>query len=95
VAQRAGFIWMFPLTFLSNAFVPTQNMPTVLRTIADWNPISAMVLSLRDVWGSTGQTRPPGIPGEYPIPLAIGWIVLILVIFVPLSIAKYRHAASR
>ncbi|HCT79009.1 MAG TPA: ABC transporter [Micromonosporaceae bacterium] len=95
VAQSAGFIWMFPLTFLSNAFVPTQNMPTVLRHIADWNPISAMVLGLRDLWGNTGLTRPPGIPGEYPIPLALGWIALILIIFVPLSIAKYRQAASR
>lgn len=95
VAQSAGFIWMFPLTFLSNAFVPTQNMPTVLRYVADWNPISSMVLGLRDLWGNTGLTRPPGIPGEYPIPLALGWIGLILIIFVPLSIAKYRQAASR
>jgi ABC transporter DrrB family efflux protein len=95
VAQSAGFIWMFPLTFLSNAFVPTANMPTVLRHVADWNPISAMVLSLRDLWGNTGLTRPEGIPGKYPMQLAIGWIALILVVFVPLSIAKYRRAASR
>lgn len=95
VAQSAGFIWLFPVTFLSNAFVPTENMPTVLKTIANWNPISAMVLSLRDLWGNTGSSRPPGIPGDYPIPLAVFWILLILVIFVPLSIAKYRKAASR
>ncbi len=95
VAQSAGFIWLFPVTFLSNAFVPTDNMPPVLKAIADWNPISAMVLSLRDLWGNAGNTRPPGIPGEYPIPLAIGWILLILVIFVPLSIARYRKAAAR
>lgn len=95
VAQSAGFIWMFPLTFLSNAFVPTANMPPVLRHIADWNPISAMVLSLRDLWGNAGSVRPPGIPGEYPIPLAVGWITLILIIFIPLSIAKYRQAAAR
>ncbi len=95
VAQSAGFIWMFPLTFLSNAFVPTENMPPVLKTIADWNPISAMVLSLRDLWGNTGETRPPGIPGKYPIELSLMWIALILIIFAPLSIAKYRKAASR
>ncbi|GIH11419.1 transport permease protein [Rhizocola hellebori] len=95
VAQSAGFIWLFPLTFLSNAFVPTNNMPPVLQKIADWNPISSVVLSLRDLWGNAGLTRPPGIPGDYPIPLAIGWTVLILIIFVPLSIAKYRQAAAR
>ncbi len=95
VAQSAGFIWMFPLTFLSNAFVPTQTLPGFLQPVADWNPISSMVLSLRDLWGNTGLTRPPGIPGEYPIPLALGWIALILIIFVPLSISKYRQAAAR
>ncbi|WP_020523120.1 ABC transporter permease [Catelliglobosispora koreensis] len=95
VAQSAGFIWMFPLTFLSNAFVPTQTLPAILQPIANWNPISSMVLSLRDLWGNTGLTRPPGIPGEYPIPLALGWIALILIIFVPLSISKYRQAAAR
>ncbi len=95
VAQSAGFIWMFPLTFLSNAFVPTQTLPGFLQPVADWNPISSMVLSLRDLWGNTGLTRPPGIPGDYPKPLALGWIALILIIFVPLSISKYRQAAAR
>ena len=95
VAQSAGFIWVFPLTFLSNAFVPTIHMPTVLRTIADWNPISSMVLSLRDLWGDTGIARPPGIPGHYPIPLALIWIALILLVFMPWSIRKYRKATSR
>jgi hypothetical protein len=53
------------------------------------------VLSLRELWGNTGQTQPPGIPGEYPIQLSIMWIALILIIFIPLSIARYRQAASR
>jgi ABC-type multidrug transport system permease subunit len=95
VAQSAGFIWIFPLTFLSNAFVPTAGMPPVLQTIAEWNPISSMVLSLRDLWGNAGLARGTGFPAEYPIPLAIAWILLILIIFVPLSIAKYRQAAAR
>ena len=95
VAQSAGFIWVFPLTFLSNAFVPTGNMPPVLQTVADWNPVSSVVLSLRDLWGNTGLSRPPGIPGQYPIPLALIWIAVILLVFMPWSIAKYRKAASR
>ncbi len=95
VAQSAGFIWMFPLTFLSNAFVPTGNMPTFLRTVAEWNPISSMVLSLRDLWGNAGQERGTGLPAEHPYLLACGWIALILVIFVPLAISRYREAASR
>lgn len=95
VAQSAGFIWVFPLTFLSNAFVPTGNMPAFLKTVAEWNPISSMVLSVRDLWGNTGLERGSGFPADHPYLLAVGWIALILVIFVPLGIMKYRKAISR
>ncbi|MEV6525219.1 ABC transporter permease [Longispora sp. NPDC051575] len=95
VAQSAGFIWMFPLTFLSNAFIPTATLPKVLQYVADWNPISSIVLALRDLWGNAGLQRPPGFTGEHPVLLAVGWILLILVVFVPLSIRKYRQSASR
>lgn len=97
VAQSAGFIWMFPLTFLSNAFVPTSTLPGWLQPVAEWNPISSMVLALRDLWGNApaGADRGSGIPAQYPIQLAIGWIALILIIFVPLAISRYRKAASR
>ncbi|GAA1886358.1 ABC transporter permease [Asanoa iriomotensis] len=97
VAQSAGFIWMFPLTFLSNAFVPTSSLPPVLRPVAEWNPISSVVLALRDLWGNApaGVARGTGFPAEHPIGLAIGWCLLILAIFVPMSIARYRRAASR
>jgi ABC-2 type transport system permease protein len=98
VAQSAGFIWMFPLTFLSNAFVATNTLPGFLQPIADWNPISSVVLSLRILWGNA-STDPAyngsGFPAEHPIPIAIGWIVAILIIFVPLAISRYRKAAVR
>lgn len=97
VAQSAGFIWMFPLTFLSNAFVATDTLPGWLQPVADWNPISSMVLALRDLWGNApeGLARGSGFPAEHPIPLAIGWCLLILAIFVPFAINRYRRAATR
>jgi ABC transporter DrrB family efflux protein len=97
VAQSAGLIWVFPLTFLSNAFVATDTLPGWLQAIADWNPISAIVLSLRDLWGNApeGLARGDGFPADHPIPLAIGWCLLILAIFVPFAISRYRRAASR
>ena len=98
VAQSAGFIWMFPLTFLSNAFVSTATLPGWLQPVAEWNPISSMVLSLRKLWGnlSTDPTyNGSGFPAEHAIPLAVGWIALILIIFVPLAISRYRKAAAR
>jgi ABC transporter DrrB family efflux protein len=98
VAQSAGFIWLFPLTFLSNAFVATNTLPSFLKPIADWNPISSVVLALRDLWGNASTDpsfRGSGFPADHPIPLALGWIALILIVFVPLAIAKYRQAAAR
>jgi ABC-2 type transport system permease protein len=97
VAQSAGFIWMFPLTFLSNAFVPVSTLPSWLQPIANWNPISSMVLSLRDLWGNapTGVEYGTGFPAEHPQQLAVLWILGILIVFVPLSISRYRKAASR
>jgi ABC transporter DrrB family efflux protein len=97
VAQSAGLIWMFPLTFLSNAFVPTDTLPAVLQPVAEWNPISSVVLALRVLWGNapSGTANGTGFPAEHPIPLAIGWCVAILIIFIPWAIARYRRAAAR
>jgi ABC transporter DrrB family efflux protein len=97
VAQTAGFIWMFPLTFLSNAFVSTANLPGVLQPIADWNPISSVVLALRDLWGNApaGIDRGKGFPADHPLPLALMWIAAILIVFVPFAISRYRKAAAR
>jgi ABC-2 type transport system permease protein len=97
VAQSAGLIWLFPLTFLSNAFVPTSTLPDVLKPVAEWNPISSVVLSLRELWGNapSGAAAGTGFPAEHPIPLAVGWCLAILVVFVPLAIGRYRRAAAR
>jgi ABC-2 type transport system permease protein len=51
-AQAVGLVILFPLAFLSSCFVPTQALPPVLRTIADWNPISAIAASCRELFGN-------------------------------------------
>jgi ABC-2 type transport system permease protein len=97
VAQSAGFIWLFPLTFLSNAFVSTSSLTSVLRPIADWNPISAVVLALRDLWGDSavGAARGSGFPANHALLLALAWCALILAVFIPFAISRYRRAAAR
>ncbi|OLE30460.1 MAG: ABC transporter [Actinobacteria bacterium 13_1_20CM_3_71_11] len=97
VAQSAGLIWMFPLTFLSNAFISTNTLPGPLQKIADWNPISSIVLALRDLWGNSalGQERGHGFPARHPLLLSVIWIAAILVVFLPFAISKYRRAATR
>lgn len=97
VAQSAGFVWIFPLTFLSNAFVSTDTLPGWLQPVADWNPISAITLAARDLWGNApaGLARGGGFPAEHPLLLSLLWCAGILVIFMPVAVAKYRRAASR
>jgi ABC-2 type transport system permease protein len=97
VAQSAGFIWLFPLTFLSNAFIPTDTLPDWLQPIADWNPISSIVLGLRDLWGNapTGVARGSGFPAEHPVLLSLLWSIGIVAVFVPLAIVRYRRVSTR
>jgi ABC transporter DrrB family efflux protein len=97
VAQSAGFIWLFPLTFLSNAFVATESLPSWLAPVAEWNPVSSIVAASRDLFGNEGGTVTPdaAFPMHHPVLVSLFWIVLLLVIFVPLSVHKYRVATSR
>lgn len=97
VAQSAGFIWLFPLTFLSNAFVPTAGMPRVVKVVAEWNPISAVTTALRVLFGNENERIRPRTawPDRHAVPLAFGWCALILVVFVPLAVRRYRIATTR
>ena len=97
VAQTAGFIWMFPVTFLSNAFIATDTLPSWLQPIAEWNPFSSVVLALRDLWGNApeGLARGDGFPADHPIQLSVLWIAGLLVVFIPFAISRYRRAAGR
>jgi ABC-2 type transport system permease protein len=95
VAASAGLIWLFPVIFLSNAFVPPQTMPTVVRTIAEWNPISAVVAACRDLFGNPNPVASDAWPMQHPIAAAVLWCVLITVVFAPLAINKYKKAATK
>jgi ABC transporter DrrB family efflux protein len=97
VAQSAGFIWLFPMTFLSNAFISTSTLPGWLRPVADWNPISSIALALRDLWGNApqGLARGNGFPAAHPVLLALLWSVGILALFIPMAISRYRRVSTR
>ncbi|MGV1006138.1 MAG: ABC transporter permease [Candidatus Nanopelagicales bacterium] len=97
VAQTAGLIWLFPLTFMSNAFVPVESMKSWLRPIAEWNPISAVVAAVRELFGNVpaGYVASESWPMQHPLLASIVWCVAILAVFVPLGVARYRRAASR
>ena len=97
VVNNASFMVIFPLTFIANTFVPVENLPGVLRTFAEWNPISAVTQATRDLFGNTNPADPP--PDVWPLQnpelYTLIWVAIILAVFVPLSNRQYRKATSR
>ena len=95
VAASAGLIWLFPLTFLSNAFVPTPNLPGALQPVAEWNPISSIVAACRHLFGNPSPfASPDGFPAQHPVWLSLIWCAVIIGVFAPLAVNKYRRATS-
>jgi ABC-2 type transport system permease protein len=97
VVNNASFIVIFPLTFVANTFVPLESFPPVLRTFAEWNPVSAVVQAARELFGNV----PAGMPApdvwslQNPVLYTLIWTAIILVTFVPLSVRMYQKTASR
>jgi ABC transporter DrrB family efflux protein len=84
-AQSAGFIWVFPLTFVSSAFVPTDSMPGVLRAFADVNPVTLAVDAARALMIGEGHVTGPLLG-------TLAWLTGLLLVFVPLAVRAFRRA---
>jgi ABC transporter DrrB family efflux protein len=85
--QQASFIWLFPLTFASTAFVQTDGMPGWLRAFADHQPLTQIIDTVRGFL----LDQPVGSAGWQ----ALAWCVGILLVFVPLSVSLYRRTTAR
>ena len=86
-AQAIGFMAIFPLTFISSAFVPVESMPAALEWFAEVNPFTTVVDAMRSLWVDT--------PAGNDIWAAVLWCVGLIAVFAPLSVARYRRAVSR
>src|SRR5690606_354159 len=97
VFNNASFMVMFPLTFLANTFVPIENLPTVLKVFAEWNPVSAVVAATRELFGNTGGMPPTSQAWsmQHPVATTLIWVVVIMAIFVPLALRQYKRTVSR
>jgi ABC-2 type transport system permease protein len=91
VAQQAIFTVLFPITFLSNVFVPPQTLPDWLQPIAEWNPTSTLTGSLRQLWGNPNPFATDSFPSQNPILVTLVWVVVVIAIFAPLGIRRYRN----
>ncbi|WP_338686123.1 ABC transporter permease [Streptomyces acidiscabies] len=93
-ATSGGLIWLFPVTFISNAFVDSGQMTPWLRHIAEWNPFSATVQACRQLFGDPGLSRSDAWPMQHPVWASVLYSLLIIVVFRTLAVRKYRSATA-
>lgn len=93
-ATSGGLVWLFPVTFLSNAFVDTSNMTPWLRHIADWNPFSATVEAARVLFANPGGSTSTAWPMQHPVWASLIYSILIVAVFRTLAVRKYRSATA-
>jgi len=97
VVNNASTMVLFPLTFIANTFVPAENLPTPLRIFAEWNPVSAVTQAARELFGNIppGTPEPTAWPLQNAVLFTLLWVGLIIAVFAPLAVRKYRHASTR
>jgi ABC transporter DrrB family efflux protein len=97
VVNNASFMVIFPLTFIANTFVPAQNLPTPLRVFAEWNPVSAVTQAARDLFGNLplGTPEPTVWPLVNPVLYTLLWALIIISVFAPLAVRRYKKAPAK
>jgi ABC transporter DrrB family efflux protein len=86
-ANAYGFTILFPLTFVSSAFVPVKSMPSWLQPVAENNPFTKMVNAVRALF--------VGTPAGDSVWLAVLWSLAIVLAFGTAAVWRYRHAVGR
>ncbi|MEZ5155210.1 MAG: ABC transporter permease [Solirubrobacterales bacterium] len=85
-ANGIGFTLIFPITFISSAFVPVDSMPAGLQWFAEINPITIVVDAMRALW--------LGVPAGNNVWGAVVWCLVLIAIFAPLAVHRYRRIAG-
>ena len=95
-AQALGFIVFLPLSFVSNAFVPTQGMPAWLQDFANWNPISALAAACRNLFGGANPAASvQAWPMQHPELAVLIWSIGLIAVFAPTAVYLYRRKVLR
>jgi ABC transporter DrrB family efflux protein len=86
-ANAIGFTAIFPLTFASSIFVPVETMPDGLRQVAEANPFTTVSDAVRSYW--------LGTPAHTDRWMAFIWVAVLIAVFAPLAVARYRTVAAK
>jgi ABC transporter DrrB family efflux protein len=97
VVNNASFMVIFPLTFLANTFVPSDNLPGPLQAFAEWNPVSTVTQASRELFGNIpkGTPEPTAWPLEHPAIYTLIWVAIIIAVFAPISVSLYKKANKK
>src|SRR5919106_220058 len=97
VVNNASTMVIFPLPFIANTFVPADNLPTPLRIFAEWNPVSAVTQAARELFGNVPPEGPePNVWSlQNPILYTLICVAVIVAVFAPLAVRRYRRADAR
>jgi ABC transporter DrrB family efflux protein len=83
--QAFGMIWLFPLTFVSSAFVPISSMPGWLQAFANNQPVTYVIDTMRAL--ALGGPLAAGLWKS------LAWLAGIFIVFLPLAVRAYRRAS--
>lgn len=84
-------ILVWPLGFLSNVFISPDTMPGWLGAVAHWNPLSATVAATRELFGNPTWASDSAWAAQHAIPLAVAWPLVLVAVFLPMSVRRYRR----
>jgi ABC-2 type transport system permease protein len=86
-ANSIGFTFLFPLTFASSIFVPASTMPDGLRQFAEANPFTTVADAMRSLW--------LGTPAHTDVWMSFVWCFVLIAVFAPLAVMRYRKVAAK
>jgi len=97
VVNNASFMVIFPLTFIANTFVPSDNLPGPLKAFAEWNPVSTVTQATCELFGNIppGTPEPTAWPLQNPVLYTFIWVVVIVAVFAPLSVRQYNRSKAK
>ncbi|WP_445148802.1 ABC transporter permease [Baekduia sp. Peel2402] len=92
--QGVAFVVIFPVTFIASTFVPTSTLPSVLKTVAEWNPTSSLANALRHLFENPGGIPPTTGPWplQHPVAYTLIWAIGIVVVCAPLAVMQYQRS---
>ncbi|MGW4159269.1 ABC transporter permease [Streptomyces sp. NPDC004788] len=88
-SQLGSAVFMLPL--ISNAYIPTGGMPAWLRTVAEWNPISAVTTAVRELFGNAEVPADAAWPVAHPVAGALLWSLALIALCAPAAVRRYAR----